>query len=328
MSIIGLDIGTTGCKCTIFGIDGNIASYSYSEYDTKSPQPGYYEIDPVEVWESVKKVIFNAVRSYRGERIKALSISSFGEAAVPVDKNGRVLANSIIYMDKRGSEECKIIETALGKEKIMQISGVSSHPMYTISKVMWIKKNTPDIYNRAWKLMLFGDFISFCLTGDPVIDHSLASRTMAFDIISKEWSDEILDAAKIDKKIFSKISPSGTIIGEVKKEIAKVLGLSDGVLVVTGGHDQVCAAVGAGILSEGMAIDGIGTVECITPVFNRPVINKVMLENKYNCAPFAKKDMYASYAFNFTGGSLLKWYRDTFALHQKEYYDLIGKNIY
>lgn len=328
MSLIGLDIGTTGCKCTIFGIDGKAGAYSYSEYDTKSPRSGYFEIDPDEVWESVKKVIFNAVSSYRGENIKALSISSFGEAVVLVDKNDKVLANSILYMDRRGADECKIIEEILGKEKIMQIAGVSSHPMYTINKIMWIKKNVPEIYNRACRFMLFGDFISYRLAGDAVIDHSLASRTMTFDIVSKKWSDKILEIADIDEKKFSKIAPSGTIIGRVRREIAKEIGLSDDILVVTGGHDQVCAAVGAGVLNEGMAIDGIGTVECITPVFNRPVINKVMLKNKYNCVPFAKKGMYASYAFNFTGGSLLKWYRDTFASYLKEYADKTGMNTY
>lgn len=328
MSLMGLDIGTTGCKCTIFSCEGSVVSYSYKEYNTQSPKPGYYELDPRVVWDSVKNIIYNAVNSYKGEPVTAVCISSFGESAVPVDKHGNVLGNSILYTDKRGSSQCKELVEYLGKQTIMNLAGVSAHPMYTVSKIMWIKENMPDMYARVWKFMLFGDFISYCLTGIPVIDYSLASRTMAFNVVEKKWEGKILDAARIKQDMFSEACPSASVIGNIKRDIADELGLSKDTLVVTGGHDQVCAALGAGILTEGLAIDGIGTVECITPAFDRPVLNELMLEYSFNCAPHAQEGMYVTYAFNFTGGSLLKWYRDNFAVQQKELAWKEGKNVY
>ena len=328
MSLIGLDVGTTGCKCTVFDDEAKITAYSYSEYMTLSPHEGYFELDPARVWESVKKVIYEAVKAHKGDSIKALAISSFGEAAVLLDKNSNILHNSILYLDKRGRNECDALRQKLGDEKIMDTAGVLAHPMYTLPKLMWIRNNLPDIYKTANKVMLFGDYISFCLTGRMVIDYSLASRTMAFDVVKKQWSEEILNASGVDYDLFSKPSCAGAVIGEIQKETAALLGLSEATVVVTGAHDQICAAVGAGVMEKGMAIDGIGSVECITTVYDKPVLNKKMMENKYNCAPYVKEGMYASYAFNFTGGSLLKWYRDTFAVHEHERAKKAGMNVY
>jgi xylulokinase len=328
ISLIGLDIGTTGCKCTLFDLEGNIVCFSYEEYKTENPKPGYYELNPENVWNLVKTVIYNTINSYKGEPVTAICISSFGEAAVPVDSHGNVLGNSILYMDKRGSEQSIRLEKELGKRKVMELTGVPIHPMYTIGKIMWIKENMPDIFNKVWKFMLFGDFISFCLTGLAVIDYSLASRTMAFNVIHKKWEEKILRFARIKQDMFSKPCPSGTIIGNVKRDIAEELGIPQNALVVVGGHDQACAALGAGILSEGLAIDGIGTVECITPAFDKPVLNELMLKYNFNCAPHLKEGMYVTYAFNFTGGSLLKWYRDNFISQKEEITVKRKENIY
>ncbi|MDO8685407.1 MAG: FGGY family carbohydrate kinase, partial [Clostridiales bacterium] len=96
MALIGLDIGTTGCKCTIFDTEGNICSYAYKEYKVITPSPGFFELNPEEVWEAVKFVIGTSVKKYTGEKITALSISSLGEAAIPVDKYGKTLYNSLL----------------------------------------------------------------------------------------------------------------------------------------------------------------------------------------------------------------------------------------
>lgn len=328
MALIGLDIGSTGCKCTIFSIDGKVQAFAYKEYNMLKPKPGHFELNPHTVWESVKSIIYNAVSKYKGEKITAISVSSFGEAAVPIDKDGNILANSILYLDKRGTKECSKIKKALGTKKIMQLVGLSAHPMFTINKIMWIKENMPEIYKNTWKFMLFGDFISYLLTGSAVIDYSLASRTMAFNVVKKKWEDEIFNAAGIDIDLFSKVSPSATIISGVKKQLAQELGLPSNVVVATGGHDQVCAALGAGIIESGLAIDGIGTVECITPCFDKPILNNQMLQNNFNCAPHVIDGMYVTYAFNFTGGILLKWYRDTFALYEKKIALEKNENVY
>jgi len=328
MALIGLDIGTTGCKSTIFDVEGNICSYSYKEYGIETDGEGRFELNADNVFEAVKYVLGMSVQKYNGEKITALSVSSFGEAAVPVDKKGRVLHNSLLYTDKRGTLQCERLVEKLGLENIMNITGVRAHPMYTVNKLMWFKENMKEMYNKVWKFMLFEDFVFFKLGYEPVIDYSLASRTMAFDVTKKKWSNIMLNAAEIEERLFSNVVASGTVIGNINKNITEEIGLPADIKLVTGGHDQVCAAVGGGIIKGRKAIDGIGTVECITPAFDRPVVNRSMMDNNFACVPHAKEGMYVTYAFNFTGGSILKWYRDNFGAAETEQAKKTGRSVY
>lgn len=328
MAIIGLDIGTSGCKCAVFEPEGKVTSYAYQEYTVHNPGPGFYELNPDEVWTAVKNVIKKTAADHRGEKITALSVSSLGEAAVPVDKRGRILYNSLIYTDIRGQKHTGYLIERLGANKIMELTGLPAHSMFTISKVMWIKENLPRIYRAADKFLLYGDYILYKLGDVTAIDYSLASRTMAFNITSKTWEEKILDAAGVDKDLFSPAVPSGTVVGTIAETVARELGLPKDLLLVTGGHDHACAALGAGAVKEGIAVDSIGTVECITPAFNQPVVNEKMLEYNFACIPHTRNGMYITYAFSFTGGSLLKWYRDNFAHEEKIEAAQAGIGIY
>jgi len=328
MAFIGLDIGTSGCKCGIFDAEGGIKAFSYREYEVLNPGEGLFELNPEEVWEAVKYVIKTSAAEFNGERVTAICVSSFGESGVPLDKEGNALCNSFLYTDIRGAEQCRKLVEKNGLAEIMNLTGVHAHPMYTINKVMWIRENMYDIYKRIWKFMLFEDYILYKLGRVAAIDYSLASRTMAFNVTDKVWEKRIFETSGIEPGIFSEAVPSGTVIGTIKDGIAEELGLPKGVQLVTGGHDQVCAAIGGGIISEGMALYGIGTVECITPAFGAPVLNDRMLGNNFACVPHAKDKMYVTYAFNFSGGAILKWYRDNFARSEKAEADAKGENVY
>lgn len=320
MPIIGLDIGTSGCKCTVFDYEGNVRSFSYREYYTENPKRGQYELNPQKVWDAVKYVIYQASHEYGNKQLSeatVISVSSFGEAAVPVDKNGKILYNSILYTDSRGMEQANYLADRMGSCKIMELTGLPVHCMYTVNKLMWIKENMRDVYERMWKFLLFEDFIIYKLTGLPVIDYSLASRTMAFNILEKKWESVILNEAGLKDHLFSEAKPSGTIVGTIKKDIAEELKLYTSTLVATGGHDQVCAVLGTGILTGGMAVDGMGTSECITTVFDRPVLNEKMLRYNFNCEPHAIDGRYLTLSFTFSGGSLVKWYRNCFGEKEK-----------
>lgn len=319
MSLLGLDIGTSGCKATIVDFEGNVKGQAYCEYSLFTPKPGWEELDPVLVWKSVKKVIANSLKQYRDDGIKAISVSSFGEAVVPVDRAGNVLYNSIIYIDIRGREEAGYLKYRLGHEKILGITGASVHPMYSINKIMWLKNNKPEIYKKTWKFLLFADFILFKLGAKPHTDYSLAARTMAFDVIKKQWSREILDCAGVEEDKFGEPVQAGTVVGELSSNIAGELGLPRGVVLVSGGHDQPCAALGAGVIRSNLAVDGLGTTECITPAFGHPIISDAMARSSFACVPHVIKDLYVTYAFTFTSGSMLKWYRDNFgSVYMKE----------
>ena len=330
MSLLGLDIGTTGCKALAFNEEGNRLAQSYREYRSTG---SIHEINPEEVWQSVQAVLGSIASQCVGDLPEALAVSSFGESVIPLDERGRVLHDSILYTDPRGACQCEHLSQALGSAQIMGRTGLKPHPMYSVCKIGWYRDNLPDVFRRAKRYMMFEDFILWKLGAEPTIDYSLASRTMAFNVTKLQWDEQILEASGIEAGQFSRAVRSGTAAGTIAGEVADALSLPRNLLLVTGGHDQVCAAVGAGVLREGMAIDGTGTVECIAPIFFSPVLEETFLNNNFACVPHAVPGAYATYAFNFTGGSLLKWYRDNFAraeaaqaaLSDRSAYDLLNE---
>ena len=328
MALLGLDIGTSGCKATIIDYEGAVMGEAYHEYSLSSPRPGWEELNPELVWDKTKKAIHDALEQHNGESVKAISVSSFGEAVIPIDREGNVLRNSIIYIDVRGREEAEYLKDKLGHDRILGITGASVHPMYGISKIMWLKKHMPEVYAKTWKFLLFADFILFKLGAKPHTDYSLAARTMAFDIVNKKWSHKILDCAQIEESKFGEPVQAGTIVGEISKEVAEELGLPQSVILAAGGHDQPCAALGAGVVRSDLAVDGLGTAECITPAFDQPVISDVMAKSSFACVPHVIRDMYVTYAFTFTSGGLLTWFRNNFGAIYEQEAKLSNTNLY
>lgn len=319
MSILGLDVGTSGCKATIIDESGNNLGQAYQEYSLVSPQPGWLELDPEAVWLSVRLVIQRALIGTGHDPIQAISVSSFGEAVVAIDRSGQVLGNSLLYIDSRGQEEAEFLKVKLGNRRVLEITGTYVQPMYSLCKIMWLNKHQPELYRKTWKYLLFADFILFRLGARPHTDYSLAARTMAFDIIEKQWSAEILDCAGVLADKFAEPVQSGTLVGQISPAIAAELGLPGQAALVAGGHDQPCAALGAGVTHSALAVDGLGTTECITPAFANPVRSDDMASKHFACVPHVLKDFYVTYAFTFTCGSILKWYLHNFGQEfQKE----------
>src|SRR5208283_2119419 len=136
---------------------------------------------------------------------------------------------------------------------------------------------------------------------------------MLYDISKKTWSEKILSEAGINKNLLPEVKPAGTIIGEISSKMMKELGFKIKAKIVSGAHDQIAAATGAGIIQAGMAVNSAGTVDCITPAFDMPLLNDKMLKYNFCVSPHTVKGLYCTLAYNFTAGSLLKWFRDTFS---------------
>ncbi len=317
MLICGLDVGTTGCKLTTYTHKGEFVYNSYKEYDV-SRKSGQHEVDANDIFNAVCDVIKDTSTK---EDISAIGITTFGETFVLLDENDNVLLPSMLYTDPRGEEECKKLSRTLGDKRIADISGVKPNQMYSLPKIMWIKNNKPDIFKKAKRIMLMQDYIVYKLTGNAFIDYSLAARTMAFDIREKCWSKELFAAADIDTSLMSTPVPAFHVAGKVKDNLAKTIGLKSDVLIVNGAHDQVAAAVGAGILTPGEAVDGTGTVECVTPVFDKIPCEEKVYNEGYSVVPYVLDGTYVYYALSFTGGAVIKWYRDNFA-RDKSYKEL------
>ncbi len=307
MYIAGLDIGTTGCKVVLFDESGKQAFTAYREYNIKR-SGGLHEVDIPAVLEAVKSVLAET-----GDYdIAALGVTSFGETFVILDENDTPLAVSMLYTDPRGKEECAEITEHFGAEALALKTGTLMHEMYSMPKLMYLKKHTPDVFQKAKHILLMQDFIVYSLCGKAQIDYSVAARTAAFDIREKKYLDDVFAFCGIDVSLMSTPVPSGTPAGKIKKELADELGISDDILIVTGAQDQIAALVGAGVTEDGSAMDGIGTVECVPIVMKNIPCDFSVYRDGYSVVPHVSGN-YALYILSYAGGASLKWFRDTLA---------------
>ncbi len=325
MLIGGLDVGTTGTKLTVYDVCGCFVGNEYVEYDV-SRKNGEDEIDVDVIFSAVCDVISKTVKKHSD--LAAIGVTTFGETFTVLDENNKPLFPSMLYTDPRGEEETRLLCNTIGNKKLRQITGVNPHQMYSIPKMMWLKNKYPEEFSKAKRILLMGDYIVYMLTGNARIDYSLAARTMAFDIVEKRWSAEILNCAGIDESLLSMPVPTGTLAGSILKDLANKLGAPDNLKIVTGCHDQIAAAVGAGVFESGQAVDGTGTVECVTPVFDGIPDNEGIYDGGYSVVPYVFENKYVCYALSYAGGATLKWYRDCFAKYEKQLADETGENVY
>ena len=188
--------------------------------------------------------------SSNSDPVTALSLSSQGEAVIPVTREGVVLANSPISSDGRNGAQAAELADKLGVEDIYRVTGQNLSTIFTLPKAMWWRDHRPEILERSWKLLCYTEFVALRLGVEPVIDYSMAARTLGFDVHALDWSDEMLAAADLSREQFARAAPSGSIIGEIPPKLAQELGFQGSVQVVTGGHDQPCAASGRGCAGE------------------------------------------------------------------------------
>ena len=297
MKIAGLDIGTTGCKLTVFDEQGHDLGKAYRDYPVRRQVSGH-EIDISVVMDSVYAVIGEMVT--QNPDIGGIGITSFGETFVMTDAQGTPLHTAMLYTDPRGAEECAALVEKLGADSIARISGLAPHEMYSICKIMWLKKHQPEVYQAAKHIFLIGDYVAWHLTGVAQIDYSLAT------------------AADVDVSLLSKPVPTGTPAGYITKTAAEKTELNSDCQIVTVSHDQVAAAVGAGAFDGDTAVDGAGTVECLTPIYDSLPDIAVMSKGYFSVVPYVVPGKYVAYAFSYTGGALIQWCVNTFAKAEQE----------
>ncbi|MBD3305663.1 hypothetical protein GF339_04730 [candidate division KSB3 bacterium] len=327
MSLLGIDIGTTGCKSVLFSEEGELLAAAYEEYDIQFPQPGWAVLDSAAVWENIQQTIRAVTPQAAADSIKAVSATSCGEAMVPVSRDREILGPSITMLDLRGSEYVDQLQTRLEPTAFYRLNGNTFGNHYSLTKLMWLRDHQPDLYAKTHKFLLWGGFVPFMLGAEPFTDYSLANRTLLFDLEQETWSDEMLELTGLDLAKLPKPVPSGTVVGTVAPAIAAELSLPPNIPIVAGAHDQSANAVGCGVLDEGMAMYGMGTFLCIVPVFRERKDPAVMLARGLNTEHHAAPGKFVSFIYN-DGGSLFKWFRETFAQADKKLAEAAGRDVY
>jgi xylulokinase len=315
-----------------FGADGQILAQASQEYSPSSPEPGRVEMDPKRLWEAVVRTVRQVAGRVADpvagrDPVAALAISSHGETFIPVDADGRAVGPAIMNSDNRAVAQSEAWERSIGRERLYQITGLPLHPMFALNKILWLRDNRPDLYQRAARFVSVGDYILQQMGFPPYTDYSLASRTLAFDIQRRQWSGEILAAAGIRPEQLSIPLPSGEKAGRLSVSAAETLGLPEGVVVALGGHDQPCGALGAGALDAGQVVDSAGTYECLAAVSLRPGNTLQALAYNLNSYCHVVPERYVTLAF-FPAGIVARWFVEQFCDQDQAIAQAAGKSVY
>ncbi len=258
---IGIDLGTSGAKLIVLNEAGKIIFKTSESYPISTPYPGWSEQDPDDWWITVKKILRKASEYLGNEvmQVKALGLSGQMHGAVLIDKERNVIRPAILWNDTRSYEERNWITEHVGIENMLRL--VQNFPLegFTLPKLLWVKRNEPGNYEKIRKVLMPKDYINFKLTGRIETEVSDASGTAYFNVLKQEWSDELLSKLSISSYILPDVLQSSDILGDILPSVAQELGLPEKCEVVAGGADNACAAIGSGVIKEGMMMCSIGS---------------------------------------------------------------------
>jgi xylulokinase len=325
--ILGIDSGTSACKAALFTLEGRIVAETSVDHTIHHPKPDYAEQDPAEWWNSAVKAISSLVKrsGVKPGDIVGLSVDSQREAVVFLDRGGESLARSIIWLDRRAIPQAEAISKIIDPERILEITGLPLDFIFSAPKILWVKENTPEIYGRTWRILCAKDYIVYRLTGIPVTDYTMASRTMLFDIRKLRWSEELCEALGIDPSILPEARGSWEVAGEVTAKAAEDTGLKPGTPVACGGGDRPCEALGAGVVDEGMANIGTGTGSVFEIPLEEPRLDKGM---RFDCCLHVAPSRWEYEGIVNATGASLRWFRDNFCRAEAVEAEVRGLSIY
>ena len=324
---IGIDIGTSGTKTVMFDENGGKIASATVEYPLYQPQNGWAEQDAEDWWrasaESCKAVVEKSGVDPRD--VAAVGLSGQMHGLVMLDADGNVLRRSIIWCDGRTAEECKIVEDLVGRERLIEITANPALAGFTSTKIMWVKRHEPEIFEKCRKILLPKDYVRFMLTGEAASDVSDASGMQLMDIKNRCWSEEVCKKLDIDMSMLGKLYESPEISGYVTEEASRLTGLPAGTPVVAGAGDNAAAAVGMGVVRDGRAFTTIGTSGVVFAHTDEMSVDPEGRVHTFCCAvPGAWHVMGVTQA----AGLSLRWLRDTVCTDEVARADAAGVDPY
>lgn len=328
MSLLGLDIGTTGCKAIIFRRDGQIIGQAAREYNIQTPQPGWAEQDGEVVFELAMQALRQAAAGAKTDPPTSMAISCQGEAVVPVDVQGRALRPFILGMDTRTTAENRQLVDWFGAVLLFERTGMPMHTINTLPKLLWLQKNEPQLWATADQFLLYEDFIIRRLCGKAFISPCLASRTQMYDLHAGGWLSDVLQKCSIEESRLAQLPPDNGETAVMLPQIADDLGLPRGIKIFAGGHDQACAALGAGVIDTGKAMVSTGTAEVIEVVMKTPVLDARLRAGGISVYRHVVPNRFLAMTLNHSGGLSLRWFRDNFCQDEMRQATLSGSDAY
>lgn len=259
MLYIGVDLGTSAVKLLLMDSEGKIQNIVSKEYPLYFPHPGWSEQKPEDWFSQSMEGIKELIGEYDKSKVAGISFGGQMHGLVALDKDDNVIRPAILWNDGRTGEETDYLNQAVGKDKLSEYTANIAFAGFTAPKILWMKKHEPENFEKISKIMLPKDYLAYCLSGSFCTDVSDASGMLLMDVKNRCWSEEMLKICGITKEQLPKLYESYEVVGNLKPEIAKELGLSADVKVIAGAGDNAAAAVGTGTVGDGMCNISLGT---------------------------------------------------------------------
>ena len=310
--LLGIDIGTSGCKVILIDEKGNLLKQASAEYPLITPQPMWTEQNPEDWWNGVSKCL----AEINEPNVDAIGVTGQMHGSVFLDAKDEVIRPALLWNDQRTVEECKEIERVIGRDHLMQITCNPALTGFQLPKILWLRNHEPENFNRLRSVLLPKDYIRMKLTGEKATEVSDASGTGILNVPKRDWSASMMEQLDLAPNIFPKVFESDEVTGTTNN----APNLANGIPVVGGGGDQAAAAVGTGAVNVGTISVSLGTSGVVFTSINHP---------SYDSKGAAHTFCHANRAWHAMGvmlscGGALRWVRDVFCPGQS--YDDIAKS--
>lgn len=307
--MVGIDIGSNGCKVAIVDEEGNVVGSGYKEYATYYPYPGWSEQEPKEWCEALGITLKEAMGNGNilPQQIQSIAIGAATHTMVLLDKKLEVLRPAILWTDKRTIVQVEVLRRAYGQE-IFDETLHAVNVNWTLPYLVWVREKEPEIWEKVDKILMPKDYIRFKLTGEIATDWMDAHGTLLFNVLKREWSEKLCDLAGIPKRILPPVYSPERIAGRLSKTAAQEFGLLEGTPVVTGTTDQASEAFGSGAIEPGQGIIKIATAGNVAVVTEEPHPKPLKVYAYFHIIP----TQWYTLAGTITAAVCYRWLRDAF----------------
>ena len=276
--LLGIDIGTTNIKAVVATPDGHAVGQGQVDYVTARPRPGWAEQNPSEWWQGAVSATHAALRAAgaRPGQVRGVGVSGQGCAVTLIDADGGVVRPAIIWMDSRSEPQCAQLRATCA-DAILRRNGKQPAPYNADPVLMWLQQHEPEAIEAARCSLTTTGYITFRLSGTPVENLSDASILFAFDLQTQRWSDDLIDAFGLPRRLYPALAPSTQVVGGLTPAAAGELGLEAGIPVVAGGEDTSSAGLAIGVVEPGQALLSLGTAGTLYVVQEQPTVHADLL---------------------------------------------------
>lgn len=258
MYYIGVDLGTSAVKLVMMDSKGELIKTVSKEYPLYFPHSGWSEQNPADWFLAVKEGL-KELSADIADKIGGISFGGQMHGLVILDKDDNVLRPAILWNDGRSTQETEYLNSAIGKEKLSVLTANIAFAGFTAPKILWVRKNEPEIFEKISKIMLPKDYISYMLSGSFSTDYSDASGMLLLDVKNKKWSEEMLKICGVSEDMLPNLFESYEAVGNIKPELARELGLNEDIKIIAGAGDNAAAAIGTATVGEGACNISLGT---------------------------------------------------------------------